>query len=187
MFAKLKQCDDPFKQFDHYNSSNLQEITGICPTQKLRMCLITLKMVRDLTVHLTKKKCEEINKGRYLEDEFFKSWKEIRDTVSYALSYVLNYLKQNGCITTDDFKTNMSTLRDNLYPPFAISQMTKDYKKKHQKSKVLDAATGTGYHSVKLLKAGFDVTSVDGSPVMLSKAFENARKYQFILKVHNFK
>jgi len=29
--------------------------------------------------------------------------------------------------------------------------------------KVLDIATGTGFHSVRLLKAGFDVTSVDGS------------------------
>jgi len=47
--------------------------------------------------------------------------------------------------------------------------------------RVLDVATGTGYHSVQLLKAGFDVTSVDGSPVMLSKAFENARSRGQIL------
>lgn len=53
---------------------------------------------------------------------------------------------------------------------------------KRGKKKVLDAATGTGYHSVKLLKAGFDVTSVDGSPTMLAKAFENARKRDHILK-----
>ena len=39
--------------------------------------------------------------------------------------------------------------------------------------KVLDVATGTGFHSVQLLRAGFEVTSVDGSPVMLAKAFEN--------------
>ncbi|MCA9484838.1 MAG: class I SAM-dependent methyltransferase [Nitrospina sp.] len=48
--------------------------------------------------------------------------------------------------------------------------------------KVLDVATGTGFHSVQLLRAGFEVTSVDGSPVMLAKAFENARKRGFILQ-----
>ncbi|MGD2117587.1 MAG: class I SAM-dependent methyltransferase [Chromatiales bacterium] len=48
--------------------------------------------------------------------------------------------------------------------------------------KVLDVATGTGFHSVQLLRAGFEVTSVDGSPVMLAKAFENARKQGYILR-----
>ncbi|MCP3684008.1 MAG: class I SAM-dependent methyltransferase [bacterium] len=47
--------------------------------------------------------------------------------------------------------------------------------------RILDVSTGTGFHSVQLLKAGFDVTSVDGSPVMLAKAFENAKKCGFVL------
>ena len=41
--------------------------------------------------------------------------------------------------------------------------------------RVLDVATGTGFHSCRLLAAGFEVTSVDGSPAMLRKAQENAR------------
>ena len=48
--------------------------------------------------------------------------------------------------------------------------------------RVLDVATGTGFHSVRLLKAGFDVTSVDGSPEMLAQAFENAKRQGFIMK-----
>lgn len=48
--------------------------------------------------------------------------------------------------------------------------------------KVLDVATGTGFHSVRLLRAGFEVTSADGSPTMLAKAFENARKRDFLLR-----
>jgi glycine/sarcosine N-methyltransferase len=48
--------------------------------------------------------------------------------------------------------------------------------------KVLDAATGTGFHSVQLLKAGFEVTSLDGSPMMLAKAFENANRRGHILR-----
>jgi len=47
--------------------------------------------------------------------------------------------------------------------------------------RVLDVATGTGFHSVRLLQAGFDVVSADGSPHMLSKAFENAKKYGHVL------
>ncbi len=52
----------------------------------------------------------------------------------------------------------------------------------HGVKKVLDVATGTGFHSVQLLKAGFEVTSVDGSPTMLAKAFENARDQGYILR-----
>ena len=50
------------------------------------------------------------------------------------------------------------------------------------KQSVLDTATGTGFHSVRLTQAGFDVTSVDGSAAMLAKAFENGRKRGLILK-----
>ncbi|WP_111747409.1 glycine/sarcosine N-methyltransferase [Salinisphaera orenii] len=46
---------------------------------------------------------------------------------------------------------------------------------------VLDAAAGTGFHSVQLLKAGFDVTTVDGSPQMLIQAFNNAHERGLIL------
>lgn len=41
--------------------------------------------------------------------------------------------------------------------------------------KVLDVATGTGFHSLRLLEAGFNVVSADGSPTMLAKASENAQ------------
>ncbi|NKQ54963.1 methyltransferase domain-containing protein [Amycolatopsis sp. K13G38] len=42
---------------------------------------------------------------------------------------------------------------------------------------VLDVATGTGFHSVRLIEEGFDTTSADGSPEMLAKAFENGMNY----------
>jgi hypothetical protein len=57
-----------------------------------------------------------------------------------------------------------------------------DVLRDHGAKKVLDVATGTGFHSVQLLKAGFQVTSVDGSPTMLAKAFENARDQGYILR-----
>ena len=57
-----------------------------------------------------------------------------------------------------------------------------DVLKARGKEKILDVATGTGFHSVQLLKAGFDVTSVDGNAEMLSKAFDNGRERGKILK-----
>ncbi len=49
--------------------------------------------------------------------------------------------------------------------------------------KVLDVATGTGFHSVRLLEAGFEVVSADGAAEMLAKAFDNGRKRGHILRV----
>ncbi len=48
--------------------------------------------------------------------------------------------------------------------------------------RVLDVATGTGFHSIRLLKAGFEVISADGSPEMLAQAFENGRNAGFIMR-----
>jgi SAM-dependent methyltransferase len=50
------------------------------------------------------------------------------------------------------------------------------------KHSILDAATGTGFHSVRLLKAGFDVVSADGSADMLLQAFQNGGRYGVVLK-----
>jgi len=57
-----------------------------------------------------------------------------------------------------------------------------DILKARGKKNVLDVATGTGFHSVQLLKAGFDVTSADGNAEMLTKAFENARDRDLMLQ-----
>jgi len=48
--------------------------------------------------------------------------------------------------------------------------------------RVLDVATGTGFHSVRLIEAGFEVVSADGSAEMLAKAFENGRKRGHIVR-----
>ena len=61
-------------------------------------------------------------------------------------------------------------------------QFFNDVLRAHGKHSILDVATGTGFHSVRLTDAGFDVTSVDGSAAMLAKAFENGRKHGLILK-----
>ena len=57
-----------------------------------------------------------------------------------------------------------------------------DLLKKLGKTSVLDAATGTGFHSVQLLKAGFNVTSADGNARMLVKAFDNAQRHGHVMR-----
>jgi glycine/sarcosine/dimethylglycine N-methyltransferase len=57
-----------------------------------------------------------------------------------------------------------------------------DMLRARNKRTVLDVACGTGFHSVRLTEAGFDVTSLDGSAAMLAKAFENAKRRNLILK-----
>ncbi|MEQ8587885.1 MAG: methyltransferase domain-containing protein [Thalassobaculaceae bacterium] len=50
------------------------------------------------------------------------------------------------------------------------------------KETVLDVACGTGFHSVRLQQAGFNVTSSDGSAAMVAKAFQNGQARGLILK-----
>ena len=57
-----------------------------------------------------------------------------------------------------------------------------DVLKARGKETVLDVATGTGFHSVQLLKAGFNVFSSDGSAQMLAKAFDNGMRQDVVLK-----
>ena len=54
--------------------------------------------------------------------------------------------------------------------------------KKRGCKKILDVATGTGYHSIKLKQEGFEVHSADGSENMLMKAFQNGKKQDVILR-----
>ncbi len=58
-----------------------------------------------------------------------------------------------------------------------------DELKKRGARKVLDVATGTGFHSLRLLEEGFEVVSADGSPEMLAKAFNNGCQRGQILRI----
>ncbi|SNR74329.1 class I SAM-dependent methyltransferase [Puniceibacterium sediminis] len=55
---------------------------------------------------------------------------------------------------------------------FFIDQLTSNGARR-----VLDAACGTGYHAVRLTRAGFDVTALDICPNMVARTAENARAH----------
>lgn len=69
------------------------------------------------------------------------------------------------------------TARSNSEGEFFIQEL-----QKRGARKILDVATGTGFHSVRLLQAGFEVASADGSVEMLARAFTNARRHGHILR-----
>ena len=95
---------------------------------------------------------------------------EVRDTDHYTEEYIYSFVEKWDLLI--DWERRAKSEGD-----FFIETL-----KSHGAKKVLDVATGTGFHSVRLRKAGFEVTSADGSPEMLAKAFENARRHDEILQ-----
>jgi len=94
----------------------------------------------------------------------------VRETDHYQAEYIQGFVEKWDELIDWDARARSEG-------KFFIEQL-----KARGKTKVLDVATGTGFHSIRLLEAGFDVTSADGSPEMVSKAFENARRRGHILK-----
>lgn len=95
---------------------------------------------------------------------------DIRHSDNYAQEYIEGFVeKWDDLIDWDRRATSESDFFINVL-------------KEHGAKRVLDVATGTGFHSVRLLEAGFEVVSADGSAHMLAKAFENGLKRGHILR-----
>ncbi|MBD3648884.1 MAG: class I SAM-dependent methyltransferase, partial [Pseudomonadales bacterium] len=104
------------------------------------------------------------------DQEFDNDPTEVRETDHYQAEYVNKFVEKWDELI--DWKA-----RAESEGQFFIEQL-----KARDKQSVLDVAAGTGFHSIQLLAAGFDVTSADGNAQMLVKAFENAKKRGLILK-----
>ena len=99
---------------------------------------------------------------------------EVRETDHYVAEYVTSFVQKWDDLI--DWKK-----RAESEGSFFIDQL-----KARGVRKVLDVATGTGFHSVRLLEEGFETVSADGSPEMLAKAFANGLAYGgHILRVVN--
>lgn len=95
---------------------------------------------------------------------------QTRDTDHYVEEYVQSFVNKWDQLIDWD-------LRAESEGDFFIRHL-----KERGVRRVLDVATGTGFHSVRLIEAGFEVVSADGSAEMLSKAFDNARRRGHILR-----
>ncbi|SDK12959.1 sarcosine/dimethylglycine N-methyltransferase [Actinopolyspora mzabensis] len=99
---------------------------------------------------------------------------EVRDTDHYTQEYVGGFVDKWDDLI--DWKARYES-----EGTFFIDQL-----RARGVKTVLDAATGTGFHSVRLLEEGFETVSADGSPQMLAKAFTNGLEYGgHILRVVN--
>jgi len=94
----------------------------------------------------------------------------VRDTSHYKEEYVKSFVEKWDELI--DWERRWKSEGE-----FFIEQL-----RSYGVKRVLDVATGTGFHSVRLLSAGFDVVSADGSPEMLARAFQNARNRGYILR-----
>ncbi|MFT5446086.1 MAG: SAM-dependent methyltransferase [Gammaproteobacteria bacterium] len=94
-----------------------------------------------------------------------------RETDLYQGEYIL------------DFVSKWDALIDWRARADSEGQFFIDILRARDKHSVLDVACGTGFHSIRLCEAGFDVTSSDGSAAMIAKAFENGQSRGRILKV----
>ena len=111
----------------------------------------------------------EFDVSTILGQDFGNDPLEVRDTEHYQREYVQQFVEKWDELIDWDARAKSE------------GQFFVDILKGRGKVKILDVATGTGFHSVQLLEAGFDVTSADGNAEMLSKAFENARDRDLIL------
>jgi len=107
---------------------------------------------------------------RAVSQDFGEVPTSVRDTDHYQAEYVQTFVEKWDELI--DWES-----RADSEGRFFIEQL-----KARGKTKVLDVATGTGFHSIQLADAGFEVTSVDGNAVMLAKAFQNATDRHLILK-----
>jgi SAM-dependent methyltransferase len=104
------------------------------------------------------------------KQDFGSKPREVRESDHYQAEYIQNFVQKWDELI--DWEARTKSEGD-----FFLRAL-----KKSGAQRVLDVATGTGYHSVALLNAGFDVTSVDGNPEMLAQAFTNARKHGHLLR-----
>lgn len=104
------------------------------------------------------------------DQEFGQNPHEVRETDHYQAEYVRSFVEKWDDLIDWEARAESE------------GQFFIDILKARGKQTVLDVATGTGFHSVQLLKAGFQVVSADGSAEMLAKAFENARQQHLLLK-----
>ncbi|MEQ8194959.1 MAG: class I SAM-dependent methyltransferase, partial [Rhodospirillales bacterium] len=104
------------------------------------------------------------------EQDFGSNPIKVRDTDHYQEEYVQSFVEKWDELIDWDARAESE------------GRFFIDMLKARGKEKILDVATGTGFHSIQLLKAGFEVTSVDGNAEMLSKAFENARQRDLVLQ-----
>ncbi|GAB5376008.1 MAG: hypothetical protein AcusKO_24700 [Acuticoccus sp.] len=104
------------------------------------------------------------------EQEYGSTPTEVRETDQYRAEYIQSFVEKWDELIDWDARAESE------------GRFFVDVLRSRGARNVLDVAAGTGFHSVRLIEAGFDVTTSDGSAAMLARAFENGKDRQLILK-----
>lgn len=104
------------------------------------------------------------------EQEYEGDPTEVRETDQYRAEYVQSFVEKWDELIDWDARAESE------------GRFFVDVLRSRGAHTVLDVAAGTGFHSVRLIEAGFDVTTSDGSAAMLARAFENGKDRNLILK-----
>ena len=91
------------------------------------------------------------NRTEECEQDYGDDPLEVRETDHYVKEYVGGFVEKWDALIDWEARAKSE------------GQFFIDILRSRGKHTVLDVAAGTGFHSVQLQKAGFDVTSVDGS------------------------
>ncbi len=106
----------------------------------------------------------------YTPQQYGEDPTAVRDTDKYTDEYVRGFVEKWDDLIDWDARAESEG-------DFFIEKL-----RERGVERVLDVAAGTGFHSVRLIEAGFQVVSADGSPHMLARAFENGRKRNHIIR-----
>lgn len=106
----------------------------------------------------------------YRQQDYGQDPIAVRDTDQYTDEYVRGFVEKWDALIDWDRRAETEGA-------FFIEAL-----RERGAKRVLDVATGTGFHSVRLIEAGFQVVSADGSPHMLARAFENGRKRGHVIR-----
>jgi SAM-dependent methyltransferase len=96
------------------------------------------------------------------EQDFGDKPLEVRETDHYVAEYVTSFVEKWDELIDWDGRAEGE---GDFYPSLLRETSCE---------RILDAAAGTGYHSVQLAKAGFDILAADGAPEMVAKTLDNA-------------
>ena len=106
----------------------------------------------------------------YRPQDYGEAPTKVRDSDHYTDEYVRGFVEKWDALI--DWERRARTEGD-----FFIRAL-----RERGAKRVLDVASGTGFHSIMLIEAGFEVITADGSPYMLARAFENGRRRGHVLR-----
>ena len=107
------------------------------------------------------------------EQRFGKAPLKVRDTSHYRSEYTSGFVEHWDQVASWEIRDKYEK---NFY---------EEILKRYSCKEVLDVATGTGYHSSKLSRLGFEVLSLDGCNTMLNKAKANGKNIGILLETLN--